>query len=211
MYKYKRNSNIFSVIDTEEKAYWLGFLYADGYLNEQKGFIDIGLKRSDREHVEKFKSFLETDNPIVDTTNNGGYECSRFRLYDKKIVADLVNQGLFQKKSLTIRPNFQMAENLIIHWTRGVFDGDGSIFPHQSPRAHLRYYLDLIGTEEMLLYIQGIWRINRKLDYNRKIPKFTVCKKTEVNRILHLLYDNSKIFLERKKKLAYEAININLQ
>ena len=94
MFKYKRNSDVFEKIDTEEKAYWLGFLYADGYINEKRKFVDIGLKRSDRGHLEKFRQFLESDVPIRDEINNGGYECSRFRIYDKKLVTDFLNTSL---------------------------------------------------------------------------------------------------------------------
>ena len=43
MFKYDRNSNVFEKIDTEEKAYWLGFLYADGYINEEHNFITLVL------------------------------------------------------------------------------------------------------------------------------------------------------------------------
>ena len=34
--KYKRNENYFSYIDTPEKAYWLGFIYADGFITKKK-------------------------------------------------------------------------------------------------------------------------------------------------------------------------------
>ena len=34
MQKYSLNDDYFSVIDNEHKAYWLGFLYADGSLSK---------------------------------------------------------------------------------------------------------------------------------------------------------------------------------
>ena len=136
---------------------------------------------------------------------------SSFRLYDKKIVADLVKQGVYQNKSLTLKPNFTMLQEFYIDWARGLFDGDGSIFPHQSPRAHIRYYINLIGTKEILSFFQKVVNIERKLDYNRSIPKIVVCKKTEVNRILNLLYNNATTYLDRKYILALKAIETNLQ
>ena len=211
MFKYERNSNVFETIDTEEKAYWLGFLYADGYVNEKDNLIIVGLKHEDKEHIVKFQSFLQTNAPYVDKVNNGGRPYFFFRLYDNKMFKDLYTQGLYNKKYLTLEHNFNMPSELIIHWTRGLFDGDGSIYPHTSPRAHERYYIGLVGTESILKYTQQVWGVQRKLDYNRSVPKFTICRKEEVNRILHLLYDNSNIFLDRKKNLAYKAIEINLQ
>ena len=35
--------NIFNKIDTEEKAYWLGFLYADGSVGSKEDKIELGL------------------------------------------------------------------------------------------------------------------------------------------------------------------------
>lgn len=208
-YKYVRNSNIFETIDTEEKAYWLGFLYADGYVDERR--FMLGLQDKDKEHIVKFKNFLESDMPYHDRVNNGGHPYRIFEMYDKKICSDLYAQGVYRKKSLTLKPTFNMPKELIIHWVRGLFDGDGSIYPHQSPRAHERYYIGLCGTEEVLKFVQECWGVKRKLDYNRSVPKFTVAKKEEVNRILHLMYDNSTIYLDRKKELAYMAIETNLQ
>ena len=104
-----------------------------------------------------------------------------------------------------------MDESLWIHWSRGIFDGDGSIYTHTSPRAAERYYMGLCGTEDILYAVQMIWGVHRKLDYNRSVPKFTICKKTEVNEILHLLYDDATIYLDRKYELAYKAIEQNLR
>lgn len=60
----KFNENIFDVIDTEEKAYWLGFLYADGYIetpndNKKSYSMELALKLSDVEHLIKFNDFMQ--------------------------------------------------------------------------------------------------------------------------------------------------------
>ena len=68
--KYYRNSNIFEKIDTEEKAYWLGFLYADGYVDPERGEIILGLAEKYKEHINKFINFLETNAPYKDKINN---------------------------------------------------------------------------------------------------------------------------------------------
>lgn len=210
-FTYERDSNVFEKIDTEEKAYWLGFLYADGYVNEENHFLTLGIGDKDKEHIEKFRKFLKTDAPYKDKINNGGHPFRYFRIYDQKIVADLAKQGCTQGKSLVLTPSCDMDESLWVHWSRGVFDGDGSIYAHTSPRAAERYYMGLCGTEDILYAVQMIWGVHRKLDYNRSVPKFTICKKTEVNEVLHLLYDNATIYLDRKYKLAYKAIEQNLR
>lgn len=66
--KYKVNEDIFKTIDTGEKAYWLGFLYADGSVTFENGryVLELGLKAEDVNHLEKFKRFIDTDAKIDD-------------------------------------------------------------------------------------------------------------------------------------------------
>ena len=45
----------FDKINTEEKAYWLGFLYADGSISSKEDKIELGLAEKDLHHIEKFK------------------------------------------------------------------------------------------------------------------------------------------------------------
>lgn len=63
MIKYHVNINKFSKISSEESAYWLGFLYADGCMSEDSR-IGVMLKSSDKHHLEKLKDFLEWDNEV---------------------------------------------------------------------------------------------------------------------------------------------------
>ena len=56
--KYKYDINYFEVIDTEEKAYWLGFIYADGCIsNDNKQQLIIELCKQDKIVLEKFKRY----------------------------------------------------------------------------------------------------------------------------------------------------------
>ena len=56
--RYNVNHKYFEVIDTEEKAYWLGFLYADGCVIKTKTGSSLLLKLSvkDEEHLNLFKT-----------------------------------------------------------------------------------------------------------------------------------------------------------
>ena len=55
--KYSFNENIFDEIDTAEKAYWIGFITADGYVNEEKNFLTIKLQYRDKNHLKKIDKF----------------------------------------------------------------------------------------------------------------------------------------------------------
>ena len=208
--KYYRNSNVFEKIDTEEKAYWLGFLYADGYIDPERGEIILGLADKDKEHIDKFRLFLETNAPYKDKINNQKKPYRFFRLYDKKLCEDLEKQGLYRKKSLTLEPKMIIPNEFLIAWSRGLFDGDGSIFPQKNSKNSIRYRIDLMGTEPVLNYVMNLWQISKKLDRNRTVPKIVVAGKREVNRILHLLYDDATIYLDRKYNLSRTAIESNL-
>ena len=71
--KYNLNENYFEVIDTEHKAYWLGFIFADGYISSRDNGFELSLKGSDIEHLHKFNKFMEhnKDNVKLGEAKNG--------------------------------------------------------------------------------------------------------------------------------------------
>ena len=60
------NRHIFDNINNEEKAYWLGFIVADGYLNSDKHMLRIKLGNKDKQHLIKFIKF----NKLIFTSQN---------------------------------------------------------------------------------------------------------------------------------------------
>ena len=62
MSKFTVNHDSFNSIKTEEQAYWLGFMYADGYVSS--GYVGLSLAVRDSFHLEKFKSFLNSNHNI---------------------------------------------------------------------------------------------------------------------------------------------------
>ena len=54
----ERFSHIFETINSEEKAYWLGFLYADGYVGSNTNHIELALQIDDAQHIQKFAEFI---------------------------------------------------------------------------------------------------------------------------------------------------------
>ena len=93
---YSVNENYFSVIDSEEKAYWLGFIAADGNIG---GIYDfrIELQKQDLSHLEKLKVALNSTHPIKLTSKN----TYLFRIVNKQFYSDLIKQGIYPCKSLT--------------------------------------------------------------------------------------------------------------
>ena len=137
----------------------MGFLYADGYVNSEKG-VELTLKADDLEHIESFKKFLNSNHNIEFRKNVNAY---RINIYSKKMANDLINLGCFQNKSLKLKfpTNQQVPKELISHFMRGYFDGDGCISYGQ---GQLRF--SVLGCKEFLIEYESI--ILQVLD--RKTP-----------------------------------------
>ena len=145
--KYKCNDNFFSIIDTEEKAYWLGFMYADGYIISDRDAIGLSLSTEDINHLEKFLASLNANNKISRYTNNINREYARVIIYSNKLKNDLISNGCLENKTFKLDfPNID--ENLVRHFIRGYFDGDGSLSKHKTKMDIL---IDL-GCAELLLF-----------------------------------------------------------
>ena len=78
------NSNYFETIDTEHKAYWLGFIYADGYLSisGKTKRMGVSLCLKDKVHLQNFSKCIESNYPIHEYEVSNGYKigwCECFR------------------------------------------------------------------------------------------------------------------------------------
>lgn len=130
--KYYCNVDYFETIDTQEKAYWLGFIMADGYIGVNNGNrrFGISINSDDIEHLYKLKSALSATHPIHEYTVKQGYKVGakycRLIIAEEKLVADLIRQGCVEHKSNIIQPP-NIAKELRRHWIRGFMDGNGSI------------------------------------------------------------------------------------
>ena len=115
------NYHIFDSIDNEEKAYWLGFLFADGYVSLKTNLIELSLQLNDKNHLEKFKLFISAKQNITEDS----FRC-RITISNKHLKETLINLGCTPQKSNNIRfPKID--KNLYPYFIRGYFDGDGSI------------------------------------------------------------------------------------
>ena len=125
---HKCNRHFFDVIDTEAKAYWLGFVAADGSIS--KGVLKIALAWVDAGHLEKFRAALASAHPIKRRVAGGGYKpgavSAEFSVRSAELAMALAQFGIIPRKSHTVRPP-TLRDDLVHHFWRGVFDGDGSI------------------------------------------------------------------------------------
>lgn len=224
MRKHFFNEDYFEIIDTEDKVYWLGFISADGHISKSSQYnsyrLSISQSYIDKEHLEKFLKCIGAKDIEVRTyDNNVGYsknsnsKISRVTLNSFKMCMDLDKYNVHQKKSYDIRlPNID--DNLIPHYLRGFFDGDGSYYCHYDEKNNrYRYSFEVVGASfEMMRQIQEYlfsFNINTNI-YNRKsissgntVYRLMTGSKKYILGIINLLYSNAHIYLDRK----YEKIN----
>ena len=217
MSKYKYNKDYFSKIDTPDKAYWLGFLYADGCINRyyqndklKSMTLEIGLRQEDKGHLEKFKECLESNIPIFDKTNrlNGReYKSSRIQLNNTKICYDLCDLGCTPHKTYDLKfPTYDIVPyEYMRDFLRGFFDGDGCINTSMmNGKPHIQ--LSISGMPEMLegivdfLIAEKIIRKNPQIYQDKRSNACNVYfYGSDSNKeLLDYLYKDSHIYLDRK-------------
>jgi len=145
----------FDTIDSESKAYWLGFVVADGTVSwDVKGGnygVTFGLQRSDRDHLVTFLRDLQSDSEVHIDPRNGTV---RAQIYSKYLAAALVELGVTPRKSGRERVP-EVSIPLRHHFWRGVFDGDGSVtIQRKAAGLAPEYRFSLIGSQEILMAFQ---------------------------------------------------------
>lgn len=197
----KFDNTVFDSIDSEEKAYWLGFLYADGNLSSTVYNIELGLKESDKEHLNKYIKFLNHSDLNKVKFHKGKLGNSyRVTLTDKHMWNTLNNIGCTPRKSLTLTfPDIDYK----IDFIRGYFDGDGCISYNKNIN-NVSPNCSLISTNEFLTSIQTFlkdFNINCKIVSDKRYKGNTKILKFSVNdgrKFMDLIYSNASIYLNRK-------------
>lgn len=207
---YPRDSNYFEKIDSKDKAYWLGFLYADGYIS-QSNEIRINLTKKDEEHLQKFYDAIKATNHSIKysqkVVKGKTYHTAYCNIRDKKMVEDLVKLGCVNNKSLilTFPTERQVPMLYLSHFIRGYFDGDGSIHYTQSGKAKTpNYRINFLGTKDMLLNIRKYFNKEKiSLEKRGKIYSFSINGNRQIESVLEKIYENSteEIELNRKKTI----------
>lgn len=190
---YPRDEFYFNKIDTEEKAYWLGFLYADGCVHSNNYEISVNI--TDKEHIEKFKAAIKAFNHNITEIQDKRFQNAKtlyqFSIKDKQLHQDLIKWGCIPQKSLLINKIPNIPRDYVSHFLRGYFDGDGSL---HYLRGTNNYRISFVGTKDFLNDIQKELQTNVSLQSNiaGKAYVLQIAGRRQIERILNYLYNNSK-------------------
>lgn len=219
--KYQCDEHFFDNINTEEKAYWLGFMYADGYVTSIKYSKCVGLSISekDRSHLEKFRNALKSTHPIHEyATGSSSYKPGtkyvRLLIAGNNLYEGAVSQGIVEHKTNIITPP-DIPASLHRHFIRGYFDGDGCLAETNTASRH-EFAVKILGTELLLDYIKDFILTNgiayKKRYYKRRADQTVSCLELsghqKVKKFLDLLYNDAHVFLERKHERYLKLCNL---
>ena len=208
----------FSNIETEVQAYLLGFYAADGNINEKRKTFRIHLQKQDSELVYLYKDIIAPDARTftVDehkTTGRNGKEITAHESFGVDIVSselcnDLVNLGFGYRKSYERLTMQDIPIELVPHFIRGYFDGDGTIIvwlskeEGKSDRVRGKFEICAKYNYLLLEFIEFFKQHNIKINLNYlkrdDMYRISTSSKEELKKIYNLLYNNANFYLSRK-------------
>lgn len=217
---YSCDYHYFRNINTEEKAYWLGFFAADGWISKNEksgaGAFGIELQYGDIEHIRKFNKSIKGNYKITDRwrpcnlspyTNKKNHTCI-IRIYSKVMYDDLIALGYNENKSLESHiPKLDGC--LVRHFIRGYFDGNGCISVSDN-RLHISFCTASFAMASSLASILGSIGINISIyskitEYETTVYLPTINGKKEKLSFLDYIYNDSSVYLDRKYKKYLKA------
>lgn len=195
----------FNNIDTKEKAYWLGFICADGYISRNGGKLSIIVK--DKEICEKLKRDIKSEHKISfrenhDKRTNKVYSEYFYQITNAVFVSHIIDKGVTNTKNkhLEFPP---MDEALYSYFIAGMFDGDGSICIRSSGGISC----SLISSKEVLDFIQEYFFNKFGIKPKPLIQVSANCENifrihwqsiSDCKTVLDYIYQGDNIYLSRK-------------
>lgn len=206
---YTLNEHYFDVIDTYNKAYVLGILYADGCNTGTS--ITLSLKSCDKHILEAINNELSSNRPLKFLTysqeNSNWSDQYKLTITNKYMAMQLSKLGMVKNKSLILAFPEWLDDDLVPSFIRGYMDGDGSIEKNECR-------INLISTEQFCKKAAEI--LNNKLGIHCGVYK---CKKNsetttrmmqiagrnQVKKFLDYIYQDAELFLKRKYEI-YQSV-----
>ena len=231
-YPYTCDYRFFEKIDTEEKAYWLGFLSADGWISKneenQSGAVGVELQYGDIDHLRKFNKSINGNYQITDRwrttgfkdgSNTKKYHTCVLRIFSIQMYNDLFVLGFNKEKSYNLKMP-EIPDELLRHYLRGYFDGDGCFaISYNSSKRISKYSCSFVGASKDMIeqieeVIHNIGILSTRMDtYQRE--GYARMWRVWVNdgdshgrlKFLDYIYKDATIYLDRKYKKYIEIKN----
>ena len=230
---YKVNDSYFSNIDSQKKAYYLGFITADGYvisgINATRGktkvnSLGIHIAIKDISFLEEFRSDIESNSPIKRTKAGSsvfrgrlisGTDSVTLRMSSEQIIKDLKEYGIVQNKTYICDFPRKLDKKYFPGFIAGLISGDGSIgLRNNHNRGVFSLRGSLAGTESLIKRVREILIENIGYNPDKKIFNYDTCKtlyilelnQKEVLNMYHWMKDSGTYLMDRKNKIIENYI-----
>ena len=215
-YPYTCDYHYFDEIDNEEKAYWLGFLTADGWINKNEknnaGVTGIELQYGDINHLKKFNKSINgnyqiTDRwkscPISTKDKEKKHHLCCIRIFSLTMYNSLTNKGFSKGKSYDYHMPM-LRKDLIRHYIRGYFDGDGCLcFTNQSFNINFITASKILNNDVAnILRLENFNYCERSYvnDFGTTMYRLDIYRQQDKINFLDWIYGDCNIYLDRKYK-----------
>ncbi len=221
--KYITNEKFFNTVDSEEKAYILGFLYADGnnYVRGTHSYeVSIALEEGDRSILDRIKNLLSPTSELkfIDYSHKNWKNQYLLKINSKTLTQQLTKLGCIPVKSLALTwPEWLIDPKLRQHFIRGYFDGDGSFYARKPDRnGRIDYGWQVTSTNdfcnEVKRHIENTVNIHCSINLthpktNQITTTLSVGGNLQVRKVLDWLYKDATIFLPRKYDKYQKFLN----
>lgn len=206
---YSLNEHYFDKIDTQEKAYILGFLAADGCVH--KNTITLSLQENDKHILDEINELLGSNRPLHYRTYNVGKNQYRLVIVNQYMAQQLKDKGIIENKSLKLEFPECITDELLPHFLRGLLDGDGSI-------GKTRYCVSYTGTRMLLFKI--VDKLNKIMNlhfysreehcYNGITYSIELYRQQDCIDFLNYIYKDATIYLKRKYETYLKYVDKTL-
>lgn len=212
--KYRLNEHCLDALETQNQAYWFGYLMADGnnHISKRDNSPIISLSSTDKDHMIKFADFVETDKPICFCSNekirnSGGKSKDQYRLQliSKHLSDSLSSLGCTPRKSFTLQYPLEtmLPKHLERDFIRGYFDGDGCFgYVLRRNSAYPEGWVTIVGTkdflESMATHVAETLNIRVSVIKHCKIFRLNIYGTKQTIKFMEWLYKDTDLFLQRK-------------
>lgn len=211
---YLCDENYFDSIDNQNKAYFFGLLYSDGCNGDISRRIELGLQESDKHILESFSKELKTEKPLyfreLSSENPNHKNQWVLQIGSKHMREVLESYGMVPRKSLVKNFPKGISDELLPHFLRGYFDGNGCI-AHNLKSYDINivstiYFLEIV--KEKLKNIGIDSKIFNQF-YETHPIKSMRFNKENGKKFLDYIYKDANYYLYRKYNLYYQKYIIN--
>jgi DNA-binding CsgD family transcriptional regulator len=187
---------------SEETAYWIGFIAADGSMRrsskQKTNGIALQLAEKDVEHLIRLRSFLNAEHPVIVNNSKAIFVFSSANIFHR-----LVDIGITPNKTATLTFPSTIPHTLKHHFVRGYFDGDGSV----GKGVDNCPFFNLLGTEAFLQSVSTILPVVAKVYKRADCNIYRIQLWGEKARQTFCwMYQDATVFLPRKWERAREYL-----